>query len=78
MPQSVKIDTDTMLAFYQRLFPFRALFQWLNHGMMPSLDFGNREVAVTLQNDAYLRYQSYQTAEQYVDGIARREYPAKK
>lgn len=52
-----------MLAFYQRLFPFRYLFQWLNHGVVPSPDFGNREFALTLQNDAYLRYQSYATAD---------------
>ncbi|PWY72782.1 DNA primase subunit Pri1 [Aspergillus eucalypticola CBS 122712] len=58
-----QVDTDTMLAFYQRLFPFRYLFQWLNHGIVPSPDFGNREFALTLQNDAYLRYQSYATAD---------------
>lgn len=64
--QPPKVDTDTMLAFYQRLFPFRYLFQWLNHGIIPSSDFGNREFALTLQNDAYLRYQSYATADLYV------------
>lgn len=57
------VDTDVMLMFYQRLFPFRYLFQWLNHGIMPTRDFGNREFALTLQNDAYLRYQSYPTAD---------------
>ncbi|KAH1955351.1 hypothetical protein KXV90_008715 [Aspergillus fumigatus] len=62
-PQSAQVDTDIMLAFYQRLFPFRYLFQWLNHGIIPSPDFGNREFALTLQNDAYLRYQSYATAD---------------
>ncbi|KAI9045514.1 DNA primase subunit PRI1 [Aspergillus affinis] len=62
-PPPAKVDTDTMLAFYQRLFPFRYLFQWLNHGIVPSPDFGNREFALTLQNDAYLRYQSYATAD---------------
>lgn len=65
-PPPAKVDTDTMLAFYQRLFPFRYLFQWLNHGVVPSPDFGNREFALTLQNDAYLRYQSYATADLYV------------
>ncbi|RDW86758.1 DNA primase subunit PRI1 [Aspergillus mulundensis] len=62
-PAPVQVDTETMLAFYQRLFPFRYLFQWLNHGIVPSPDFGNREFALTLQNDAYLRYQSYPTAD---------------
>ncbi|KAL4810112.1 hypothetical protein BDV18DRAFT_150472 [Aspergillus unguis] len=62
-PPPAQVDTETMLAFYQRLFPFRYLFQWLNHGIVPSPDFGNREFALTLQNDAYLRYQSYPTAD---------------
>ncbi|KAI4150112.1 MAG: hypothetical protein LQ340_004258 [Diploschistes diacapsis] len=56
-------DPDIMLAFYQRLFPFKSLFQWLNHSMKPSNDTANREIAFTLANEAYLRYQSYPTAE---------------
>ena len=48
-PPPPQVDTDTMLAFY--------------HGVVPSPDFGNREFALTLQNDAYLRYQSYTTAD---------------
>ncbi|OJJ48658.1 hypothetical protein ASPZODRAFT_62411 [Penicilliopsis zonata CBS 506.65] len=70
-PQPTGVDTDTMLAFYQRLFPFRYLFQWLNHGIIPSPDFGNREFALTLQNDAYLRYQSYATADLFRKDIIR-------
>ena len=56
-------DPQIMLQFYSRLFPFRQLFQWLNHGIKPSPDFANREFAFTLSNDAYLRYQSYPTAD---------------
>jgi len=55
-----------MYAFYQRLFPFRYLFQWLNHSVKPSNDFGHREFAFTLQNDAYLRYQAFPTADLFV------------
>ena len=55
-----------MRAFYQRLFPYRHLFQWLNHGPQPCADFANREFAFTLPNDVYARYQAFQTADLYV------------
>lgn len=60
---STGVHPEVMLAFYQRLFPFRYLYQWLNHAIQPTLDFGHREFAFTLQNDAYLRYQSFATAD---------------
>ncbi|RMZ85326.1 hypothetical protein DV737_g706, partial [Chaetothyriales sp. CBS 132003] len=56
-------DPNLMLQFYSRLFPFRTLFGWLNHSPKPGPDFCNREFALTLPNDAYLRYQSYPTAD---------------
>ncbi|KAL8840228.1 MAG: hypothetical protein Q9170_001435 [Blastenia crenularia] len=62
-PSAKYSDPEVMLAFYQRLFPFRFLFQWLNHSIKPSNDFGHREFAFTLQNDAYLRYQSFPTSD---------------
>ena len=71
-PSAKASDPEIMLAFYQRLFPFRYLFQWLNHSMKPSNDFGHREFAFTLQNDAYLRYQSFLTSDLWAFGVSKR------
>ncbi|CAL3971772.1 unnamed protein product [Diplocarpon coronariae] len=62
-PSSRASDPEVMRSFYQRLFPWRYLFQWLNHSPTPSNDFGHREFAFTLQNDAYLRYQAFPTSD---------------
>lgn len=64
-------DPSLMKQFYSRLFPFRSLFQWLNHSPRPGPDFANREFALTLANDAYLRYQSYPTADMLRQDILR-------
>ncbi|KAG0148636.1 hypothetical protein CROQUDRAFT_41173 [Cronartium quercuum f. sp. fusiforme G11] len=48
-----------MSNFYRRLFPWKQLFLWLNQDHVPTYAFTHREFAVTLRNDAYLRYNSY-------------------
>ncbi|BFZ56388.1 p48 polypeptide of DNA primase [Savitreella phatthalungensis] len=65
------VDNEVLLAFYQRLFPFKPLFQWLNHAQVPTKDFTHRELAFTLQNDAYLRYQSFPSHEAFKKEVLR-------
>lgn len=62
-PKGSFSEPETLYQFYQRLFPFRPLFQWLNHSATPQADFQNREFAFVLHNDAYIRYQSFANAD---------------
>jgi DNA primase small subunit len=60
-------DPELLRMFYQRLFPFRYFFQWLNHSPALTDDFRNREFALTLVRpdgeEVYQRYQSYASAD---------------
>ncbi|KAK9475395.1 DNA primase small subunit [Dipodascopsis tothii] len=53
------ITPELMRVFYQRLFPFKDLFLWLNHFPAATTSFTNREIAFTLQNGVYVRYNSF-------------------
>jgi DNA primase small subunit len=54
---------EIMLTFYHRLYPFKSIFTWLNHQNTPTRLFTHREFALTLQDDVYLRYQSFNSDE---------------
>ncbi|BGP39961.1 p48 polypeptide of DNA primase [Rhodotorula kratochvilovae] len=60
-----------MRTYYARLLPWKAIFLWLNQSHVPTRQFTHREFAFTLQNDAYLRYQSFATADDLKQEILR-------
>lgn len=54
---------ELLRIYYERFFPWRFMFQWLNHSPVPTNDFKHREFSLWLHNDAVMRYQSYKTSD---------------
>uniref|UniRef100_A0A1D1Z8K7 DNA primase n=1 Tax=Anthurium amnicola TaxID=1678845 RepID=A0A1D1Z8K7_9ARAE len=68
-------DADYLKVFYGKLFPYADIFKWLsygNDGKHPACDqsyFGRREFSFTLDNDIYLRFQSFGNATEMENSI---------
>ncbi|KAK4192289.1 putative DNA primase small subunit [Podospora australis] len=61
-PITHKESTSELLPiFYQRFFPWRHYFYWLNHSPTPTNDFKHREFSLWLQNEVVMRFRSYPT-----------------
>ena len=54
---------DVMQLFYQQLYLFKSIFQWLNHKHTPSKLFMHCEFAFTLLGNIYLCYNSFVSAD---------------
>ncbi|KDQ53280.1 hypothetical protein JAAARDRAFT_197450 [Jaapia argillacea MUCL 33604] len=59
------VTPEVMLAFYRRLYPFKSIVNWINHEHTPTKLFTHREFALTLERDVYLRYQCFETVEEF-------------
>ncbi|KAI8145575.1 hypothetical protein BJV82DRAFT_643764 [Fennellomyces sp. T-0311] len=60
-----------MRVFYDRFFPFKPYFNWLNYGHEISSYFTHREFSFTLRNDVYIRYNSFSDIENMKKEIRR-------
>ncbi|TEB37500.1 prim-pol domain-containing protein [Coprinellus micaceus] len=58
------LSPEAMLTFYRRLYPFKSVYGWLNHDHMPTRQWTHREFAFTLAGDVYVRYKSYNNADE--------------
>lgn len=77
IPPSLEIsdstDPSAIRSYTRNLLPFKSLFTWLNRDQphLPTKNFVNREFAFTLQNDAYLRYNSFNNWEEFKKEVCR-------
>lgn len=71
-----------MKAFYSRLFPYKPFFKWLNQaeggcpGILPNPPvpgklWTHREFAFTIENDVYIRYNSFNTVYDFQKEVLR-------
>lgn len=58
-------SSSDMQYYYQHLYPFKQIFQWLNHSPKPGRDIINREFAMAFRSGAYKRYNSFNSVQEF-------------
>ncbi|AET37507.1 DNA primase subunit PRI1 Ecym_1265 [Eremothecium cymbalariae DBVPG len=64
-------SSSDMQYYYQYLYPFKLIFQWLSHSPKPQRDIINREFAMAFRSGAYKRYNSFNTIQEFKQQIQR-------
>lgn len=64
-------SASDMQYYYQQMFPFKVIFNWLNHSPKPSRDIINREFAMAFRSGAYKRYNSFTSVQEFKAAIER-------
>lgn len=63
------VSKNNLELYYRNLFPFKQFFKWL--GLENSDLFERREFSFTLENDIYVRFQSYKNDEEFKNEVNR-------
>lgn len=77
MPASVSLEDqfspELLRVYYGRLFPFTEMTQWLGYSTKPDpAELAKREFSFTLENDIYIRYQSFDSQDSFKSEVVKR------
>ncbi|CCF60458.1 hypothetical protein KAFR_0K01020 [Kazachstania africana CBS 2517] len=62
-------SSSDMEYYYRSMYPFKEIFEWLNHSEVPSKDMTNRELAMAFRSGAYKRYNSFSSIAEFKSTI---------